>query len=66
MLTGMIDIAPEVLELQSLIWRNKLRVSQVMRRANVAPSTWTRWATGAQPNTATLRKVRGAIEELTA
>lgn len=60
------EIAPEVLELQSLIWANKLRVSHVMRRANVAPSTWTRWSNGSQPNLGTLRKIKAAIGELSA
>lgn len=58
------DIAPEVLELQSLIWANKLRVSHVMQRAKVANSTWTRWANGAQPNVGTLRKIRAAVDAI--
>ena len=57
-------IAPEVIDLQSRIWSNRLRVAQVIRKAEVAPSTWTRWVNGSQPNLRTLRRVSLAVEVL--
>lgn len=56
------EVAPEVIELQTLMWLNRLKPSVVMRRARLSPSTWTRWASGAQPNVKNVRAVRAAIE----
>lgn len=62
----MADPYPEVLELEGLIWTNRLRIGRVMARANVSHSTWTRWRNGVAPNTRNLHAVRTAIESLVA
>jgi len=62
----MIEIAPEVVELRSLMTIHRLKISAVFARAKLRPATWTRWAAGAQPNVKNIRAVRTAIDALAA
>jgi len=56
--------APEVIELQTAIFTNRLGLSAVMKEAGIAASTWARWANGADPKASNLASVRAAIERL--
>ncbi len=57
-------VAPEVAALAAQMFQRKLRTGAVMREANVNPSTWSRWAAGADPKASSLAAVRAAIEKL--
>jgi hypothetical protein len=39
-----------------------VRMGDVLRRAGLAYTTWTRWKHGADPQLSNLRKVEGALE----
>jgi hypothetical protein len=55
-----------VVALQSRMFANRIKPVQVCRRANVAPSTWTRWSEGGTPNLDTLAKMDAALDALIA
>lgn len=59
------NIAPEVIELEQLAQRVAVPMSQALKRAGVASTTYWRWRhEGKEPLTGTIRKVRAAITEL--
>lgn len=56
--------APEVEEIEALATTANVSMSVVLKRAGVAPTTWWRWRKGAfDPRQATLRKIRGVLDE---
>lgn len=57
-------IDPRVVDLNTRIFAHRLVVKDVLRRASVPPSTWTRWKAGADARRATLDKVDQAITQL--
>lgn len=65
--TAGMSIAPEVIELEQLAQRVAVPMSLALKRAGVASTTYWRWKNdGKEPLTGTIRKVRAAINELSA
>lgn len=61
------QIAPEVVELETMAKSAKIPMSRALNRAGVSLSTYWRWRhEGKEPMTGTIRKVRAAITELSA
>lgn len=61
------QIAPEVRELEELAGKANVKITRALAKAGVAHSTYFRWThDGAEPLAKTVRKVRAAIEELSA
>ena len=60
------EIAPEVVAFQARMFANRLRLTKVLAAADIAPSTWSRWVKGSQPNTSTMRKANAAIDAILA
>jgi hypothetical protein len=61
------SIAPEVIELEQLAQRVAVPMSVALKRAGVASTTYWRWRhEGKEPLTGTIRKVRAAINEISA
>lgn len=59
------EVAPEVTELEALAAQAGVPIFDALARAGVAKSTYWRWRhDGKDPLSATLRKVRSAIREL--
>lgn len=59
------DIAPEVIELELLADRVNVSMFDAIAKAGVSSSTYWRWRhDGKEPMTATVRRVRAAIREL--
>lgn len=59
------EIAPEVVELETLAQAAKVPMSRALRQAGVSLSTYWRWRhDGKDPLSSTVRKVRAAIVEL--
>jgi DNA-binding phage protein len=57
------QIAPEVLEIESLAEAAQVPMADVLKRANVASTTWWRWSQKHfEPRFSTLRKVREALD----
>lgn len=58
------SIAPEVTAFDSEVKAAGVHVADVLRRAGVAHTTWSRWTGGQfEPRAATLRKLRQALAE---
>lgn len=56
-------IDPQIEALEKLAGEAKLNMADVLREAEVAPSTWFRWRRkGVEPKVRTLRRVQAAIE----
>lgn len=59
------QIAPEVRELEDLAEKVSVNIFDALAKAGVASSTYWRWRhDGKEPLTATVRRVRAAINEL--
>lgn len=57
-------IDPRVVDLHARIFAGRLVLNKVLRRAGVAPSTWTRLKAGSDPRRATLEKIDQAITQM--
>ncbi len=55
-------IHPTVVDLQARMFAERLKIAEVMRQADLRPSTWWRWTQGAEPKISSVEKVRQAIE----
>lgn len=55
---------PAIVPLQSAMFAAGLPIGAVCKRAGVNPTTWSRWASGGIPDTAKLRAIAAAIEEM--
>lgn len=65
--TAVMSVAPEVIELELLAQKVAVPMSLALKRAGVASTTYWRWRhDGKEPLTGTIRKVRAAINELSA
>lgn len=57
------EIAPEITEIERRASEAGVDIASVLKRADVAPTTWWRWAQQKnEPRMATLRKLRAALE----
>ena len=59
-------IAPEVVELKSLMFAHRLNTRAVCERADMHIETWWRWGRGSLPTLRLLRKMRTAVDEMIA
>lgn len=57
---------PRVTALITKAFAHGFKITEVLTRAGVAGSTWTRWAAGHEPIDATVQKVDKALDELIA
>lgn len=57
-------IDPRVVDLNARIFAGRLTLKDVLRRAQVPPSTWLRWRKGGDPRRATLAKIDSAITSI--
>jgi predicted transcriptional regulator len=58
------QVSPEIREIEALADSANVPMPDVLKRANVARTTWWRWSEGHfDPRYATLRKVRDALNE---
>lgn len=55
--------APEVAEIEARAAAANVNITDVLKRAGIATTTWWRWSEGHfAPRLSTLRKVRGALD----
>lgn len=56
-------IDEEVVAIHARLFAERLKLGEVLNRAGVARSTWSRWARGSiEPKKSTLRRVHAAID----
>lgn len=55
-----------VVDLNTLMFANRIRPGDACRRARVNASTWSRWAAGGTPDVLTHDRLKLAVEEMIA
>lgn len=59
------DVCEEIVRIEKALKRLRLPVAELLRRAGVDSSQWTRWKAGKQtPLMSTWAKIAGAFDEL--
>lgn len=57
---------PLVVDLNTKMFANRIRPGDACKKAvpPIAPSTWSRWASGGAPDIATLRRLEAVVDEM--
>lgn len=56
------SMRPEVVTLQARIFAERLKLGQVLNRAGLNRSTWSRWVSGSEPKLSNLDAMNAAID----
>lgn len=55
-------IDDDVVALQARIFAGRLKLNEVLNRAHVNRSTWSRWVKGGDPKKSTIKRIHQAID----
>jgi|GEM_PF-6768702 len=57
---------PIIVPLQSRAFAEGVRIKEMCERADVHPTTWSRWAAGGTPDLTALRRMEAALDAIIA
>lgn len=55
---------PAIVPIQSKMFAHGISIKEACERADINPTTWSRWAAGSIPHTGKLRELDRAVDEL--